>query len=171
MKQKKSLKILIAIVLLIIFVAFVIIDRIIIIRIRYDEGSFDGHYVDYPNDERLYILKGYGRDSEPYPCTGFKMNVKNGQVFLGLNIFNWDDMSLNGAGGYFIYDVCEVDGQRIAMYYDLYYPKSKVHFWDVNLHVSFEENQDGELQYNLEYNNASVEFKKDGQFCFGAVYR
>ena len=58
MKQKKSLKILIAIVLLIIFVAFVIIDRIIIIRIRYDEGSFDGHYVDYPNDERLYILKG-----------------------------------------------------------------------------------------------------------------
>ena len=73
---------------------------------------------------------------------------------------------------YFIGDACIIDRQRIVFYYDLYYPESKVHFWNADLHVFFEENQDGELQSGLECdNNNSVEFVKKGQFYSGTIYR
>ena len=114
-----------------------ILDRIVIIRIKYDEGMYDGHSIDFPENMAVSIYKGYGRDSEPYPCFGYKKNMSDGPLYIGLNLFSLNGIGINGKEAYLINDICYVDGKQIYIYYDLSYPDYKVHFWKIIIKTHF----------------------------------
>lgn len=108
-----------------------IINRVFILTVKY---NVDGQSLDCLNADKI-DLKGFdGVES----CWGYCINMQEEKIYFGIDFY--------GLSEFYIWDGCNVDGDRVCIDYDLEFPKKKLHrFWKETVIVDYKKDDAGNI--------------------------
>lgn len=141
-----------------------VVDKIVIIRIKYDLDGDRGCTIDYNTAGDISVGKGDVNDCPDY-CWGYKKGLNDGILFIGF--------SMDGLRVYSIDDICYVEGIKKKIYYNIIFPKGMIHFfWNANIQVSFDKDDEGGIHSVIKCKASDIiDQQEAGDSIFCDVYK